>query len=501
MEKNSFANYDIMKVNKFNCIMITLIALLITGQGIVSKGVEYGISVLIATGAASLLSWIVFLLHTKKLIHTVPSAVIVTMSPVFTCLALSVMEHGTMSAKVYLIIGFSISSAALYFRKNIVMANAILINIILIAIIVFSPAMLFGQEYSIREFISRTIMIDCIALVMYFLTKWGHEYVESAIEKEKQATQLLSQLEITMEKIDNSAAVLNSSIQRSNTELSAISESSSHITTAINEISKGVEEEANGITSIVHAVAQAGEAMEQLHQLSKGIKADSDQVSSIVESSSNSMETMTVQITTIKDTVKESAETVAELEENMESINNFLSAITQIADQTNLLALNAAIEAARAGDFGKGFAVVADEVRKLAEQSSDTAKEIYQIISSTREKSKKALAKAKEGSIAVETGSQIVYQVNEGFQTIKKSFDNMDDSIEKEYEMIENINALYSGVQHQLESMAAISEEHAATTQEVLAATENQNNSIMEIVKDSNDLQKVSAELKALVNR
>ena len=51
-----------------------------------------------------------------------------------------------------------------------------------------------------------------------------------------------------------------------------------------------------------------------------------------------------------------------------------------ITSQINLLALNAAIEAARAGESGRGFAIVADEVRKLAEQSSDSAKQIENLI-------------------------------------------------------------------------------------------------------------------------
>ena len=74
------------------------------------------------------------------------------------------------------------------------------------------------------------------------------------------------------------------------------------------------------------------------------------------------------------------AEFCQRLSKSMDEIHEFMDEMAQnnqevvdIASQTNLLALNASIEAARAGEAGRGFAVVADEINSLAGESRQTA--------------------------------------------------------------------------------------------------------------------------------
>ncbi len=141
--------------------------------------------------------------------------------------------------------------------------------------------------------------------------------------------------------------------------------------------------------------------------------------------------------------MNEMIEAMIAIAESSRTISTVLTTIDSIASQTNLLALNASIEAARAGDAGRGFSVVANEIRDLANRSSETVKEIEDII-------KVSLSDVEKGQNVVKQTENILSQLSSAVNnTVVVSSELLTMSTEQQ----NNVNDLVANVQHISESV------------------------------------------------
>lgn len=96
-----------------------------------------------------------------------------------------------------------------------------------------------------------------------------------------------------------------------------------------------------------------------------------------ISSAINNISCGVQELATMNEVLLKQSKRSNEVAENTKSIVEFIQGI---AKQTNLLGLNAAIEAARAGDQGRGFGIVAQEIRKLSNSSNESINEIDKVI-------------------------------------------------------------------------------------------------------------------------
>ena len=187
---------------------------------------------------------------------------------------------------------------------------------------------------------------------------------------------------------------------------------------AIEEVTSTMHEMSINVQNVVKntqvQASSVAETSASIDQMVTSIQRVADTAKVLLDIANRSREEVVVGIQTMEKTtdglnrtnkaIQSSAEIINVLGHRADDIGRIIEVIDDLAEQTNLLALNAAIEAARAGEHGLGFAVVADEVRKLAEKSTQSTKEIAELIQSIQREAKQAVENMDRSTRIVEEG-------------------------------------------------------------------------------------------------
>lgn len=500
MENSSILKSNVQRVNRFNVILIWIISTLLSGQSFLTMGTVYGVNVLACTFGAALVATLALLFNLKFNRHENITALIISFSIVVSAAYLGHMIHGATTATIFIVYLGSLAMIAMYFRVRLLLTYAVLLNLFLSVFYFIDPQGLLGPNHAVMEFARRVAVMDLIIIIFFFLTKWGNEYIMASYTKEQDARELLLKLTAAMGRIDQDTSVLNDSISESYTYVQDIEQMSKQTTMAVEEIAKGVGENSVSTGKIVDQTNEAVAIIEETRKLSTETTKEAHMMKDVVVKNAYGIKQMVEQMNTIDTAIGATLVNVSELQEHMTKINNALANITTIAAQTNLLALNAAIEAARAGEAGKGFSVVANEVSKLAEMSATTVKEIFEIIELVQMTTATSLAKATHGKHAVDAGTEVIAQIQERFEHLEESAESIADSVKEEDTMISALAAAFAEIKGQLENISTVSEQQSASTEEILASIENQNNKISEVTHAMTSISELSHNLRSILN-
>ena len=292
------------------------------------------------------------------------------------------------------------------------------------------------------------------------------------------------------EQSDNSDRVSKDMFEASRSQADAMQNLNStvdQLAVAVNEIAENATTLAMVVSDTRENSNQANASMKETVEISKKGRDDMEQLSVAMQGIKNSNDEL---VNKINDVGKAS-----------EEITKIVGLIAEIADETNLLSLNASIEAARAGEAGKGFAVVASEIGKLAQNSAASADNISRLINDVQKAINSVVEQAEASAENIDANSQLI-------DTAVDTFDQIYQNIEKSNELLDLMIQDVQKVDDVAGNVAAISEEQAASADEILETSHHmveQANSItassQDVADNSHELASTSDTLSAYVQQ
>jgi methyl-accepting chemotaxis protein len=181
-----------------------------------------------------------------------------------------------------------------------------------------------------------------------------------------------------------SAEEVAATAEELSTNAEELKASSQQISTAIEQINKAAGDQAKA--------AEASNTLgKQMQQAAKGM-GDRAEVSvekalgtqKLLATNKANVDALIINVGKSADASGESAKNILELEERTRRIDKIVDAIVMVTVQTKMLAVNGNVEAARAGEYGRGFSVVAGDIRSLANESSENADRIKDLVKSVQ---------------------------------------------------------------------------------------------------------------------
>ena len=174
--------------------------------------------------------------------------------------------------------------------------------------------------------------------------------------------------------------------------------------------------------------------------------------------------------------IQASSEIIGALGRRADDIGKIIEVIDDLAEQTNLLALNAAIEAARAGEHGLGFAVVAEEVRKLAEKSTQSTKEISELIQGIQKEAREAVENMEKSTAMVQEGLVLN-------KDLSLALDKISDVVSEVYKFSQEIGQATTEQSSGSAQIAKATNRLTEITQEINSSVEEQASGAQAVVR------------------
>ena len=317
---------------------------------------------------------------------------------------------------------------------------------------------------------------------------------------------LIGASKILKEKLNDIVSGVNDHVDNLQKDTSALNERADFCNDGTKQISQAMEELSTTAVTLAENVQDVNTKSMDMGNAITDIDQDVQMLSENSKHMEQANSDATRSIETVLDSSHQSADIVTKITNQIEETNQAISSINEAVDlimditgQTSLLSLNASIEAARAGQAGRGFAVVADEIKKLSEQSAQGADAIKQVADNIFEKSNESVALVNEVKKLIGKEQEDITVTKNSFEILSKTISDNLVAVSRISEKAEQLDAIKQAIIGNINDLSAISEENAASNEEVSANITNIAESIDQMNTATSHVSDVSEELAKLM--
>ncbi len=251
----------------------------------------------------------------------------------------------------------------------------------------------------------------------------------------------------------------------------SVSSGAQHVASAASQVSSSSHSMAQAASEQAASLEETSASTEEISAMARRNTENSQSAAEIVAKSE-------AKFAATNQALDQMVNAMSEINGSSDKIARIIKVIDEIAFQTNILALNAAVEAARAGEAGMGFAVVADEVRNLAQRCAQAARDTTALIEESINRSRGGQSKVNQVASAIREVSAEAGKIQTLVEEVRLGSTEQSRGLEQ-------IGKAVVQIEQVTQVASANSEENAAAAQELM--------------RESEGLKAVVAELSALV--